>query len=356
VGEDDDRGMLQPPAGDRRRVTPAGIAAALFGAALFALTIGRTNLQDIAGGLHSVGWGFLVIVALSGFRLLLRAWAWTLCTEGAPGLRLRDTFPAFLTGDALGNLTPLGLVASEATKAVYVRHRVPLMTAVSGLTVENLIYTLSVAVVIVGGTLALLFGYNLSGNLQLSFLIALGGMLALIVGSAWIIAGQIKVMTGLIDWLHRRALAPQALAGRLEKLRTLEDIVYGFHLRHPARLLLVVALEGLYHAAGVAEVYVTLAWIAKPPTLLAAFILETANRLTNVVFKFVPMRLGVDEAGSAVLIQVLGYTSSAGVTLALVRKVRMLVWTAFGVFFLARRGLSAPPIEVANPSNAATRP
>jgi hypothetical protein len=181
-------------------------------------------------------------------------------------------------------------------------------------------------------------------------------MLALIIGSAWIVAGQIKVMTGLIDWLHRRALAPHALAGRLDKLRTLEDIVYGFHLRHPARLLLVVALEALYHAAGVAEVYVTLAWIAKPPELLAAFILETANRLTNVVFKFVPMRLGVDEAGSGLLIQVLGYTSSAGVTLAIVRKVRMLVWTALGVFFLARRGLSAPPIEVANPSNAATRP
>ena len=63
----------------------------------------------------------------------------------------------------------------------------------------------------------------------------------------------------------------------------------------------MVALEGAYHAAGVAEVFVTLAWIATPPTLLVAFILETANRLTNVVFKFVPMRLGVDEAGSALL-------------------------------------------------------
>ena len=73
-----------------------------------------------------------------------------------------------------------------------------------------------------------------------------------------------------------------------------------------------------------------------------AFILETANRLTNVVFKFVPMRLGVDEAGSALLTTVLGYTSATGATLALVRKVRMLVWTAAGVFFLARwRGADA---------------
>ena len=341
-----DGSALPPGARARRRVTPGGVAAALFGAALFALTIQRTQLSDIVDGLHGVGWGFLVIVGLSGARLLLRAWAWTLCTEGEPGLRIRDTFPAFLTGDALGNLTPLGLFASEATKAVYVRHRVPLMTAISGLTIENLIYTLSVAVVIVSGTMALLLEFTVSEGLRLPFLIALGGMVALIVAAAWIIGRQVKVMTGLIHWLHTRSLAPHALAGRLEKLRTLEDTVYGFHRRHPKRLLIVVALEAAYHAAGVAEVYLTLSFLEQTPTLLVAFILETANRLINVVFKFVPMRLGVDEAGSGLLITMLNYPAQVGVMLALVRKVRMLVWTAVGVVFLARRGLSSP-VEVA---------
>jgi hypothetical protein len=328
-------------------VTPGGVAAALFGAALFALTIQRTSLKDILDGLHGVGWGFLVIVGLSGARLLVRSWAWTICTEGEPGLRIRDTFPAFLTGDALGNLTPLGLFASEATKAVYVRHRVPLMTAISGLTIENLIYTLSVAVVIVGGTMALLLEFTVSDErLRLSFLIALGAMVALIVAAAWIIGRQVKVMTGIIHWLHTRSLAPHALGGRLEKLRTLEDTVYGFHRRHPKRLLTVVGLEAAYHAAGVAEVYLTLSFLDQTPTLLVAFILETANRLINVVFKFVPMRLGVDEAGSGLLITMIGFPGAEGVTLgvtlAIVRKVRMLFWTAVGVFFLARRGLSSP--------------
>ena len=98
------------------------------------------------------------------------------------------------------------------------------------------------------------------------------------------------------------------------------------------------AAEAAYHAAGVAEVYVTLAWLTSPPTLLVAFILETRNRLTTVIFKFVPMRLGVDEAGTALLANVLGYTTATGVTLALVRKVRVLFWTAIGVALLARRG------------------
>lgn len=326
----------------RRRVTPGSVAAALFGAALFALTLRQTRLDEVVAGMQSVGWGFLIIILLSGLRLLVRAWAWTLCTPPGAGLRVRDTFPAFLTGDALGNLTPLGLFASEATKAVYIRHRVPLATAISGLTIENLIYTMTVAVVIVSGTVALLHNFRVSHNLELLFLVSVGVMLAMLIAAGFIVGRQIKVMTGLLDWLHRRSLAPDALSGRLEKLRTLEDTVYGFHRENPARLATVVALEGLYHAAGVAEVFVTLAWIIAPPTLLVAFILETANRLTNVIFKFVPLRLGVDEAGSALFTTVLGYTSATGATLALVRKVRMLVWTAVGVFFLARwRGAAA---------------
>ena len=332
----DDRGGPRPGERKRRRVTPGSVAAALFGAALFALTLRQTRLDEVVAGMQSVGWGFLVIILLSGFRLLVRAWAWTLCTPSDAGLRVRDTFPAFLAGDALGNLTPLGLFASEATKAVYVRHRVPLGVAVSGLTIENLIYTLTVAVVIVSGTVALLATFRVEHRLEVAFLWTVGAMVALLVAAALIVGRQIKVLTGILDWLHRRSLAPHALAGRLEKLRTLEDSVYGFHRQNPARLATVLALEGVYHAAGVAEVFITLAWISSPPTLLIAFILESANRLTNVVFKFVPMRLGVDEAGSALLTTVLGYTSATGATLALVRKVRMLVWTAVGVFFLAR--------------------
>jgi hypothetical protein len=42
---------------------------------------------------------------------------------------------------------------------------------------------------------------------------------------------------------------------------------------------------------------------------------------------------------------VLNYSSATGTTLALVRKVRMLVWTAAGVFFLARRGLDTRSAE-----------
>ena len=320
-------------------ISPMVVVAALLGAVLFAYTIRQTGPTTILDGLHRVGWGFLVVLALSGMRFVFRAWAWSLCTEGPARLGIRDTFPAMLTGDALGNLTPLGLFVSEPTKAVFVQHRVPLMTAVSGIAIENLLYTLTVSLMIAGGTVALLLSFTVTAALEYVTIVAAAGMVAVLGVTAWVLGRQVRIVTPLIDWLHRRQLAPAALALRLEKLQTLEAAVYGFHVRHPHRLLPVLGLEGAYHAAGVVEVYVTLSLLTPPPTWLIAFILESVNRLINVVFKFVPMRLGVDEFGTKQFADVLGYSGDAAVTLALVRKIRMLFWTAIGLAFLARRGL-----------------
>jgi hypothetical protein len=96
-------------------------------------------------------------------------------------------------------------------------------------------------------------------------------------------------------------------------------------------------VEAAFHAFGVAEIYLTL-WLlyGAPPPLLTAFILETTNRLITVVFKFVPLRLGVDEAGTARFTQVLGLGANTGVTLGIVRKARVLAWSFAGGLLLTR--------------------
>ena len=71
--------------------------------------------------------------------------------------------------------------------------------------------------------------------------------------------------------------------------------------------------------------------------VLEAVVLETVNRLITIAFKFVPMRIGVDEAGSGLATQVLALTTGVGVTMAIVRKARTLVWAAVGLALLAFR-------------------
>ena len=344
---------LRPPAARRL----AGIVAALGGLVLFAYTLRQTGLDTVADGFRRVGSAFALIVLLSGLRFAARAWAWVLCTEPPHRLRLRDTFPALVSGDALGNLTPLGLFVSEPMKAAYVRDRVSLMNALSGIAVENLFYIFTVAAMIAGGTLALLAMFDVPPALHAMSLVALAGMIGFLLVTLALVSGHVRPLTWTLARLHRHSLAPSALVRRTGKLQALEDRVYTFARRHPSRPGPILLLEFGYHAAGVAETYLTMAMLlpaSTPPTLLGAFLLESLNRLINVAFKFVPMRLGVDEAGTGLLTQVLHGTSALGVTLAVVRKARMLVWTGVGVAFLGLHGLGKPeeyrPEEALPPS------
>jgi len=83
---------------------------------------------------------------------------------------------------------------------------------------------------------------------------------------------------------------------------------------------------------------------------LTAFLFETANRLITVVFKFVPLRLGVDEAGSAIFAPLIGLSPKTGIALAIIRKLRMLFWAIAGGILLVREGLSGRARSVQIPS------
>ena len=75
------------------------------------------------------------------------------CFTGPHRLTLGRVFQAVIVGDALGNLTPLSIIIGEPAKGVLLRDQEPLPRTLSALAVENLFYTLSALLVIVGGLL-----------------------------------------------------------------------------------------------------------------------------------------------------------------------------------------------------------
>ena len=72
-------------------------------------------------------------------------------------------------------------------------------------------------------------------------------------------------------------------------------------------------------------------------TLLNALILGTVERLITIVFKFVPLRLGVDHIGAGSAAGLLGIGSATGITIATVRTARNLFWAGVGLTLLIRR-------------------
>jgi hypothetical protein len=310
----------------------------IVGVVLLVVLVRRVGVDAIAAGARQVGWGFLAIVAIAASRILARAAAWRLCLDpaDAAAVRLRDAFAAGLCAEAVGSLTPLGLLASEPAKAAWVRGAIPFGRAMGAVAVENVLYSASVAIVIAAGTVALLVSFNLPEGLRQASelsLAVMAGIFAALAASLWIAARRLALFAAIAARLGGEAISA--------RVRRLEHRAHDAMRLTRGRLLPISCLEALFHAGGVAEAYVTV-WLltGAAPTLLAALILETANRVVNVVFRFVPLRVGVDEAGTAVIARVLGFGTTVGVTLAVVRKARVLCLSAIGVALMLRRGLT----------------
>ncbi len=330
-----------------RNLAPVGIIFALLGLLLFAYFVKKAGLIEITAGIGRLGAGFVLILAISSIRQIVRSLAWIKCFEQPFRLRFRDALAARIMGDALGNIIPLASVAvSEPSKAVFVKDRVPLMVALSALAVENIFYSLSVAIFIFSGTATLLLTFSLPKPLRYVSFGALATTLVIMPLVYFLIRRQWRFLSATLGLLGNRGIARNWMTRMTPRAATLEQRIYGFYERNQASFLSIFVLESVFHLAGVIEIYVTLSYISPiAPTLLTAFILESVNRIINVVFKFVPLRTGVDEAGTGMLSKVLGFTTAIGVTLAIVRKGRDIFWAAIGVALLLHKGFSLRRVE-----------
>ena len=318
----------------RPKFSLLNILVAIIGIAVLIFTVRRVGWSEVVSGVASVGWWFILVVVLGASRMACRARAWIICADDA-NLRFRDAFGAMLAADALGNLTPLGLLASEPTKIILTRSRISTVTSVASVTTENAFYTASVAVVLLAGTWFFFQRADVPPALeQLAEVIVMAIVIAVVIG-VWLARSQPALLSRfapLITRLAGRAAVPA------EAIREVESRIYGVLGWRMGRLARIGSWEALFHVAAVAEVWLVLRLLpgAADATLVDAFLLESAGRFVTIAFKFIPYRLGIDEAGSGAVAQVIGMGPAAGVTLALVRRLRIMVLNVFGLIRLAR--------------------
>jgi glycosyltransferase 2 family protein len=290
----------------RRRRLLVPIAAALGGLVLFSYAVRNVGWGSVVAGVTRVGWGLLPILAVAGLRFLVRAEAWRLCTPRDGRLSLPQAFAAYLAGDSVGNLTPLGLLASEPTKVFLIRHHLATREAAASLAVDLAVYSMSAVAMVAAGLLVLLAAVPLAAGWQQA-IVAI--VVALVAG----VAGAVMMLKGT-------------------RLRPLFDFSGG----HPGRLWRVFLLDAVFHLLATIEVWITLGLLMdEGPTLPQAIIFSALDRAVTIAFKFVPFRIGVDEASAGGMAALLGWPPAVGVALAVVKKVRSLAWVSVGLALIA---------------------
>ena len=135
-------------------------------------------------------------------------------------------------------------------------------------------------------------------------------MTAVLLGA--LAAGSVALRMLRGTWDASRGVRPRWR----ERLAGVRLAVVGFSAGHPGRLWRAFALDLVFHLLAVLEVFLTLQWLLgdRSPTLAQAIAFEALNRVITVVFKFVPFRIGVDEALSGAAAPMLAFSPAAGVS------------------------------------------
>ncbi len=329
------------------RIKIAGTLLTLAGVALFAYFIYSVGIHDLVESISRFGVvGFAVILLIFFVRIIVRASAWNLSVYEPYSLNLRDTIPAVIIGEATSSVIPLGFVVSGTSKAIAVRHRVPMVVGLSSVATENLFYSLLTSIFLILGAVAFLRNTPLDDGWVFTIDVLIGLIILLIVLMLLLVVRQWHFASEICASLYKRGYFTGILENGRMDVRLFENLIYGFYRRHPKRFLPICLLEALYHALGIVEVFYIISRLSDTmPSLMTAFLLESVSRLVTIVFKLIPLTIGVDEAGAQFVGDTVALAVGVGVTLAVIRKGRILFWTAIGFLFILKRGLSLREIS-----------
>lgn len=322
--------------------------AFVIGLGLLIFVVRRVGVQPLFDALGRIGFGFFAVVALNGLRHVLRSVSMRLAVPPEHrNFGFRSTLAARIAGESVTFLTFTGPVLGEATKAALLRRHMPLARGVPALVVDNLIYNLSVALFILSGALVMLANYELPAPVRFAlFAVAAGVVFALasVSFAAW---RRVSPLRSLLDLFARVSPLRNVIGKKRATIEELESHVMNFGRERPRALAGMITVDLLAHATSVTEVFVALHLLGFEARPSAAYVIESLTKVINLLFGFVPGTIGVYEGGTGLILNVLGYATATGVTLAIVRKAAIIFWTLIGLSILTSRALPAAANKLA---------
>lgn len=298
--------------------------------------IGPGNIYDTAAQLGPVA--LLVMLIPSVVMYVVEAYAWKV-TLGPAGkdIPFWRVLVIRTAGEAVNMTTPAGYVGGEPLKAHLLRkHHVPMEEAFTSVIIAKTTMTIAeVLFILLGIALGvwLLGGNGSSGQTIPTALLSVGLLAIVTVG--FVFVQRQGIFTWLLEGLRKVGLKVAYLEARKEKLLSLDRAIWGFYRHKRQAFCASTGLSFLGWIAEALEVYVII-WLLGGPTMaLSALSIAALSVFIKSSTFFIPGSLGAQDGGNLLLLEAFGYSGVTGITFALLRRFRELVWIGLGLLCLA---------------------
>jgi glycosyltransferase 2 family protein len=298
--------------------------------------IGPGNIYDTAAQLGPVA--LLVMLIPSIIMYVVEAYGWKV-TLGPLGkdIPFWRVLAIRTAGEVVNMTTPSGYVGGEPLKASLLRrHHVPMEEAYTSVIIAKTTMTIAEVVFILLGialSVWLLGGNDSSGQTLAAALLSVG-LLALVTATFVFVQRQ-GLCIWLLEFLRKIGLKIACLEAREKQLRSLDRAIFEFYRHKRPAFYTSTGLYFLGWMAEALEVYVILYYLGGPAMALSAISIGALSVFIKGGTFFIPGSLGTQDGGNVLLLEAFGYSGVTGITFALLRRFRELVWIGLGLLCLA---------------------
>ena len=310
---------------------PLRILASFIGTLLFGYLIWQAGPDRLYENAVKLGWGFIWVLAVAGISHVFKTWAWRLTLDDH---KHKVSFPRLLGlrlgAEAAGQLGIVGQTFGDSVRVARLSPDIPKANGLASVTLDRGLYVATGIIVLVAGLVGALPVLSHSHTLRLYaslFALTLTTFLLLTllaVRRRWRVISKSARFLRNVPFLKRWIETEDIL------IQSVENALLDFHHNSIGAFWGSFFLTLASHCMSVMEVCLVLRLMGVKFGLLSALAIEAMTKLVNLVGSINPGNFGTFEGGNILIAKMFGLSSPIGLTLALARRMRALVWTAVG--------------------------
>lgn len=312
----------------------------LFGIVMLAVMLTQLDYRQVWDGLKSAGYWFFAVVALWAFLYMFNTATWYIIIKSGSNEPTKINFfwlyKITVSGFALNYTTPCGLMGGEPYRVMSLSPKIGPERASSSVILYAMTHIFSHFLFWILSILIYLLTEPL--NFFMGIILTSAGAFCLL-GVWFFIKGYRKGMAvRLMNLLKHIPGAKKWARGFVkrhkEQLDTIDSQIAALHNQNRKSFVSAVLLELACRFCSAFEImFILLVLTADVSFAQCVLILAFTSLFANLLF-FIPLQLGGREGGFIMSTAGLALSASAGIFVALIVRIRELIWTAIGLLLI----------------------
>jgi uncharacterized protein (TIRG00374 family) len=315
-----------------------------LGGVFLGVLVYHLGLHEVLEHLGKIGPGWLSIGGQEILPLLANTAAWNYAF--APEDRtvgFLDLLRMRLVGNGLNYLVP-ATFAGEIYRINSLRRDMPVTRGAASVTVAKFNHFCAAIIAIaLGLTFAAPFAPLRPGLIP--WLWAGLAVCLVLLGGFYLSLRQRlfeRAAARLKNWLPARLYAYLPT----QQIEETDGLVAAYLALDRRSLFASVAFYTLGWALGLVEIFLIFHFLGLATDLATLVMVETLSILLEIGLFFIPIKLGTTEGGRVLVFLALGLPATAGLSFAIVRRLKELIWAGIGLAFVHTVPLPSPDHEV----------